>query len=120
MGSVRISGKDFKDFCEAAWPNGYVWNDGPGVAYIPDGATAPVAVYAEDGRTIIIPEAEIFEVPNYWALRSTDGSSQSYNMVDLIQDWLREKTVEPETPRKLIVSVRISVSNSRLQGAHAR
>lgn len=86
---MRISGKDFKEFHETAWPENYVWDDCS--MWTPDGQKEPVDIYNEDG-SISIPDDEMFTVPKDWEIyNETVGPFTRENLEPYIRKWLKTK-----------------------------
>ena len=92
---MRISGKEFKEFHDTAWPDGYIWWDNS--FYTPDGAADAIDIYAEtsqgdmDNAPIIIGDDEMFTVPDDWVLRPEDGPGEEYSVRTLLRRWLKKK-----------------------------
>lgn len=110
---VKISGRDFKEWHNACWPEGYIWGDESTI----DG----IDIYGEEGEEAInIADEIVFTVPSFWfiiyegpegvPLKEDKGDGDGVRISTLIKRWLKNKSTE---------TIIISVPKAQVEEARA-
>lgn len=115
---MKITGKEWKEFEESGWPEGYIWCD---ESTLDDGRD----IYSEDGKCSIA-DNETFIVPDYWSIsyegpngKQTDAGD-GYVIRSLIRKWRKARDTEVlviTVPRDRVESIKAMLRESKVHVA---
>jgi hypothetical protein len=105
MAKLMMTGAEFKEWHETAWPKGYVWAYDS--VYTPQGSQDVKDIYFEDpslkGKdAITVGDAEVFEVPEDWFIswegidlqgRVNGDARDDLSISQLIKRWRKSRSV---------------------------
>lgn len=82
---MKITGAEFKEWHNTAWPEDYIWVD---ETLLDDGRD----LYNETGN-IVIEDGEVFVVPAIWCIeKEGDISGNPVSVRSLIKKWRNERS----------------------------
>lgn len=95
MGDMKITGAEFKEWHETAWPEEWVWADDSVLA---DGRE----LYTDDG-SLCVASDEVFTIPAEWVIIPENSTSDGKSVRSLVKKWQHGKStmiVAVEIPRE--------------------
>lgn len=108
---MKITGAEFKEWHDTAWPEGWVWAD---ESLLDDNRE----LYAEDGSLVVKPD-EVFTIPAFWSiLPETIPAHEGATIRSLIKKWRKSQstiTLAIKVPRDREDEVRAYLYHQNLK-----
>lgn len=106
---MKITGAEFREWHETAWPEGYVWADD---TILPDGRE----LYSEDSKLLFnVEPEEIFAIPDGWWIIKENNQEHGKSVRDFIKEWRKKKALTIlviEIPRDQEKEFRLLLGNN--------
>ena len=93
---MKITGAEFKEWHDTAWPDGYIWCEDT-IFTTSEGEERDIFTEdsTDDNTQLTVADAETFVIPDWWSIQFEDSvltGKNCYTVRSLIRRWRKERS----------------------------
>lgn len=107
---MKITGKEFKEWHDTAWPEGFIWDD---ETLLLDGRE----LYSGPNSSIVLADDEVFTVPD-WYIFPENLDGDGIKVITSLKRWQKKKstlTLAIEVPKEREKEIRAFLNELRIK-----